>query len=296
MSSAELQTETGFHRIVVGVDGSEQSPDAVRLARRLAYADDASIVLASVAMPDFYGVPDFTPDVPQHQERARQHIDHMRPLLEGFPRWEPEVVEASSAARGLHQVLEVEKADLLVLGATHHGWALSAVRGTVALRLLHGSPCAIAIAGRRALPEGPLTVGVGYDEEHESGYAMEVAAGVARALGGKLRVITAVETPGPGHPEFGTDALRQSADNLIGRVEENIHHLAHQLDLPEGVEPLVTTGSATDALVEASKDLDLLVVGSRAYGPVRSVLLGSVSTPVVQHASSAVLVVPRRGA
>jgi nucleotide-binding universal stress UspA family protein len=218
----------------------------------------------------------------------------MRPLLEGFPRWEPEVVEATSAARGLHDLVEIEKADLLVLGATHHGWAVSAVRGTVALRLLHGSPCAIAIASRRPLPEGRLSVGVGYDEEHESAYAMEVAAGVARNIGGTLRVINAVEEPGPGHPEFGTDALRQAADNAITRAEENIRQLGRQLDLPEGVEPIVATGSASDALIEATKDLDLLVVGSRAYGPVRSVLLGSVSTPVLQHASCAVLVVPRR--
>src|SRR4051812_20188007 len=81
MSSAELQAATGFRRIVVGVDGSEQSPDAVQLARRLAFADDATIVVASVAQPDFYGVPDFTPDVPRHQEAARRNIDHMRPLL-----------------------------------------------------------------------------------------------------------------------------------------------------------------------------------------------------------------------
>jgi nucleotide-binding universal stress UspA family protein len=46
-------------------------------------------------------------------------------------------------------------------------------------------------------------------------------------------------------------------------------------------------------LASSSGDLDLLVVGSRAHGPVRRVLLGSTSTRMFREASCAVLVVPR---
>jgi nucleotide-binding universal stress UspA family protein len=60
------------------------------------------------------------------------------------------------------------------------------------------------------------------------------------------------------------------------------------------VEIRVALGPAREALVQACRDdVDLLVMGSRAYGPLRSVLLGSVSRHVVDHAPCPVIVVPR---
>ncbi|GAB3350597.1 universal stress protein [Modestobacter lapidis] len=67
--------------------------------------------------------------------------------------------------------------------------------------------------------------------------------------------------------------------------------------LPEGPQPppqvhlRVEQGSAADALVRASHDADLLVVGSRGHGGFASMLLGSVSMQCVQHATCPVTVV-----
>jgi Universal stress protein family len=52
------------------------------------------------------------------------------------------------------------------------------------------------------------------------------------------------------------------------------------------------TGTAAEALALASKDLDLLVCGSRGYGPARIVLLGSTSHALVRRAECPVVVVP----
>jgi nucleotide-binding universal stress UspA family protein len=53
-------------------------------------------------------------------------------------------------------------------------------------------------------------------------------------------------------------------------------------------------GDAIMELRAVSEDaIDLLCLGSRSYGPVRRVLLGSTSTGVVGDAGCAVLVVPR---
>ena len=52
-------------------------------------------------------------------------------------------------------------------------------------------------------------------------------------------------------------------------------------------------GKAADVLVEATADFDLLVLGSRGYGPLKRVLLGGVSAKVVDEAACPVLVVPR---
>jgi nucleotide-binding universal stress UspA family protein len=58
-------------------------------------------------------------------------------------------------------------------------------------------------------------------------------------------------------------------------------------------EPLLLHGEPAEALAEAGKDLDLLVLGSRGYGPVKGTLLGSVSARVMAAAACPVLVVPR---
>ena len=65
--------------------------------------------------------------------------------------------------------------------------------------------------------------------------------------------------------------------------------------VPDGVptEPLLLHGDPAETLAEATSDLDLLVLGSRGYGPVKGTLLGSVSARVMAAASCPVLVVPR---
>ena len=55
----------------------------------------------------------------------------------------------------------------------------------------------------------------------------------------------------------------------------------------------VLEGDAAAELAAASADVDLLVVGSRGFGPVRRVLLGSVSRELVRSASCPVVVLPR---
>ena len=52
-------------------------------------------------------------------------------------------------------------------------------------------------------------------------------------------------------------------------------------------------GPAAEALAEEAKDLDLLILGSRGYGPVKGALLGSVSAKLMGSAPCAVLVLPR---
>lgn len=62
--------------------------------------------------------------------------------------------------------------------------------------------------------------------------------------------------------------------------------------LPRDVEVVVTRGSATDAIVDAAKNADLVVVGSRGRSGLGQLLLGSVSQAVVRNAGVPVVVVP----
>jgi nucleotide-binding universal stress UspA family protein len=68
--------------------------------------------------------------------------------------------------------------------------------------------------------------------------------------------------------------------------------------LPDGVRAtgeLLYGGVVDELSVVGERGVDLLVCGSRGYGPVRRVLLGTVSAALVRQASVPVLVVPRGG-
>ena len=56
---------------------------------------------------------------------------------------------------------------------------------------------------------------------------------------------------------------------------------------------VVKSGLATERLTHHSQHVDLLVIGSRGYGPVRRVLLGSVSAYLAKHSSCPIVVTPR---
>ncbi len=85
--------------------------------------------------------------------------------------------------------------------------------------------------------------------------------------------------------------------SLIDRLEEAAERmLADEIDQVDGdgvtIERRVATGSASDALLQAAREGDLLVVGSRGLGGFKGLLLGSVSQQVVHHAPCPVVIVP----
>jgi nucleotide-binding universal stress UspA family protein len=66
--------------------------------------------------------------------------------------------------------------------------------------------------------------------------------------------------------------------------------------VPDGieVEAALASGAPVEALTDAAGTSgNILVVGSRAYGPLRRVLLGSVSTKLVRSAPCPLIVTPR---
>jgi nucleotide-binding universal stress UspA family protein len=62
-------------------------------------------------------------------------------------------------------------------------------------------------------------------------------------------------------------------------------------ELPVAIE--IERGDAAAELIARSGDVDLIVLGSRSYGPLRRVLVGGVGTKVIAEARCPVLVVPR---
>lgn len=140
--------------------------------------------------------------------------------------------------------------------------------------------------------EGRFRIAVGVDGSAESLFALEWAVTEARLRHGHVRAVTAWEYP----PETaGMEAMIWDSEILEPTAKRMQTDTVKGVDT-EGVNITgdVVQGPTVTVLVNASKDADLLVVGSRGHGGFTGLLLGSVSTQVVHHAACAVLVVRAR--
>jgi nucleotide-binding universal stress UspA family protein len=164
--------------------------------------------------------------------------------------------------------------------------------------MLHGAPCSVAIAPQGYAAGAPAQIGelvVGFDGSPEAEIALEEAVELARECGAKIRIVTAAEPPAIGYgkgggPNYSWHALKEDLKALMReRLDKALASLPD--DVPSS--GVLVEGKAETALVDSVGEDALLVLGSRAYGPLRRVLLGSVSTPLVRTAPCPVIVHPR---
>jgi nucleotide-binding universal stress UspA family protein len=207
-----------------------------------------------------------------------------------------DIVTVRSAAPddALRDAARFDEAALIVLGPTHRRSLARTLRGT-ARRLLSEAPCPIAIApaGFAARPETPiLDVGVGFEPTPEGVEALAVAHGLAARVGGTLRAI-GVALP---LSRLAVDDVRDRAPYLENERRIVDARLESALAELPGEVPATADARVGDPAVElasASRDLDLLVCGSRGRGPLRAVLLGSVTEQLLRGAGCPVVIVPR---
>jgi nucleotide-binding universal stress UspA family protein len=206
-------------------------------------------------------------------------------------------VEKGSPADALQALAEQGEADLIVLGSTHHAHVGSVAPGSVAEHLLHGARCRLVIApkgyGDADHSQDRLRVAaVGFNGMAESYAALEEAARLATKFGGSLRVI-AVDTP---VPAMGAAAAAQAGAEASPDFQAQLNNAVTQLPRELRALPVYERGDPVRKLLEAAEvGVDLLVLGSRGFGPVMRLLIGSVSSRVIREAPCPVLVVPRPG-
>jgi nucleotide-binding universal stress UspA family protein len=134
------------------------------------------------------------------------------------------------------------------------------------------------------LGEGGGLIVVGVDGSPHARRALDWALSEARLRGGRCLLICAYEV-GLAFLAAPIDGLGDAARAVLD------HELAFAREGGCPVEGHAVLGPAAKALVDASQDADLLVVGSRGRGGLTGALLGSVSTVCVHHATCPVVVV-----
>ena len=138
--------------------------------------------------------------------------------------------------------------------------------------------------------DGPArTIAVGVDGSDASVGALSWACDLAARTGASVEAITTWQWPmslGPAIPiptDYDPAGDARTMVEAIVRPEADRHpSLAIRLRVLEG--------HPAEALVEASRHTDLLVVGSRGHGAFSGMLLGSVSQHCASHAASPVLI------
>ena len=285
-----------YRRIVVGYDGTDEAEDGLVFAGRLAELTGARVVLAfayggeSIAVG--IGAASIGVNVRDEAEQVlKRGLKHLPEGIEARTR----ALRQASPARALHELAEQLDADLVVLGSAQFGAIGRVVIGSVAMRLLHGLPCPVAVA-----PKGYATdrhspsfrIAAAWDGTPESELALDAATELARLARSELHVWHVVDPalyavpayPGVLMPSEAT--VTEAAEKLLAAATER---------LPDDVNATaeVLTGSPAEVLAAKAGSVDLLVTGSRGYGPVRRVLLGGVSSRLMRHSPCPVLVVPR---
>jgi nucleotide-binding universal stress UspA family protein len=280
--------------IVVGYEDTPQGRDALTVGVALAQATGEPLMLAGAYGP----APLLSQD--ELDARGAELLEQLERTADAVSSdvdsvLEPAAVPGTSAAEALHTLSEAVDPRVLVLGSCHRGPIGRVLIGSVAERLLNGAPCPVVVAPRGvAAGETPplRTICVGFDDRAEGWTALQRAAQIAAAAKAHLRVVMALPplTGTPTMPVLPAEVLAER-DRLAGiALERAVKSVAERLE----PEPRLIPGYPEAVLAEeAERDVDLLVTGSRGYGPLRRVLLGSVSTALMRSAPCPVMVVPR---
>ena len=273
-----------YNSVLVGVDFRQGGRDAIALARKL-MEPHGSMTLVHVYPGRFMPSHAVTPGmVDEEREGAERRLEAER--SEMGVEAELVLVQGPTPGQVLHEQAEQRGSDLIVLGSCQRGALGRAMLGDDTRGALNGAPCAIAVApaGYAEQPKALAKIGVGYDGSPESKVALQAARELAAATGAEIIAFHMVTLPAYAYGAIGAAVLA----NLDAAVEEAEKEL-RELD---GVEGRAQYGLSSD-LADLAADVDLLVVGSRGYGPWGRLVHGSTSSRLARHTRGPLLVIPR---
>jgi len=280
------------HPVLVGIDGTPSGLEALALASALATLTGSPLLLCAVHGPERSAIDGL--GWPPQDEAHGWLMEAGERLGDTVP-WSAQTVASSSVAHGLVAYAGETAAAMIVLGSSRHGPVGRLLAGCTARSVAHGAPCAVAVtprAWRLRSSETPLTMGAAITDSPESHDALAFAERLAAAAHATLRVLTAVPLDPPTFAATGTGYAAWCGARR--EYEERVAcAAATQVATGTSAETVVMEGDPVERLADASCDLDFLIVGSRRYGPLRTALLGSVSSALIERASCPLIIVAR---
>jgi len=281
-----------FNKILVAIDGSEASKNALRQSFKFAFDEKMWITVVAIDPPyegdlELIGVSNIR-DVLKGKgkeilEEAKQIAEQERAAIK--TRHEEGLVYEK-----IIEVANAEKCDLIVLGRRGISNIERSLMGSVTAKVIG------YFRGRSLVVPESTAVGwnrivVATDGSQYSDAALDESINYAKSYGGELNIVQAVYT----NDEFlatAPDMVEKMVDRAKGRLK-----IAQERALKEGVkaEIFVREGEPYQAIVNLAEELkaETIVMGSHGRTGLNRILMGSVAARVIGFAHCPVLVVNR---
>ncbi len=291
-----MSESTKKHGMLVAVDGSPESDAAVRWAAHEAEMRDVPITLMHVVIPVVVSWPvrSFQAEFNQWQEdNAQLVIGQAEKMLESSVGESKLSAVRTEVARGnvvAAIVAASREAQMVVVGSRGMGLVGRAVLGSVSSGVVHHARCPVAIvhADEAKAPDRTKPVLLGIDGSPASEAATALAFDEAARRKVDLVALHAWSDVGV-FPSLGMD-WHQYQDEGHEVLGERL--AGWQEQYPDvHVRRRIVCDKPARWLIDASQQAQLVVVGSHGRGGFPGMLLGSVSSAVVQSANSPVIVV-----
>jgi nucleotide-binding universal stress UspA family protein len=288
-------------RIVIGYDGSDAGDDAVAFGLTWCRSTGDVPVVATV-YPEEHPLGAGRVDAEWAayvRKLGQETLDSARAVAGDTAIYR--LVASTSAPRGIADLAEDVEAAAVLVGGNRKDQAGGGWLGSVADRLLHGAtvPVCVVPENWQARDNGVISkIGVAFVDTKDGHEALRAAVRTANRIPARL-VLYSVVARSTEHYSY-----------IAGRRDEQVFYDAARasytqaLDyalagVPPQLEPeaVLLEGDVVERLANLGPDeVDMLVCGSRGYGPIRRVLLGGVSVRLVRHSQLPVMVVPRASA
>jgi nucleotide-binding universal stress UspA family protein len=290
--------------IVVGVDGSPASAVAVEWAARDAEMHNAPLRMVCV-VPPAVAAPEGWAEIQAPSDYWEWREDQARQIIEAAHKLAAEATTPSRASQVTSEVLYgpvvptlvdfSKDADMVVVGCRGQGAVARALLGSVSSGVVHHAHCPVAVIHdedtlKARSPQASVVVGI--DGSPTSELATEIAFDEASRRGVGLVALHAWSDMGPldfGRPgqapiEWANFQVREEevlAERLSGWQERYPDVVVHKV---------VVCDRPAFRLLEQANTAQLVVVGSHGRGGFPGMLLGSVSTAIVNAAQIPVIV------
>ena len=279
-----------YRKILVAVDSSESSKNALHQAFKLANEEKCWITVTSVVPPyegeiEILGVKDIRAALRKPCEDALAEVEKIAKTERMLVKT---VCEEGEVYERIVDLADAENCDVIVMGRRGQRRIERSLIGSVTARVIGHTQRDVLVVPNGTVIGWKMIV-LATDGSKYSAAATDRAVGFAKSYGGELKVISVVDVPS----EFYAEAP-QAVEDLVKKAKGFVAEVKKQADAA-GVkaETFVAETEAYQAVSNLAREqkADMIVIGSHGRTGLRRLLMGSVAEKVIGHAPCPVLVV-----